>query len=162
MSHVSTLTNIQNIFFGVPQSRYAALALLLSLIIVYTIIIFDNDASPISSKFKHVFIILLISLPGLALAFLQLTCIVTGAGTNNNKWWCNIYAWLLCILIIFNALCFVTVVLISVKNKDEFANGSPGQPLLPLDATISKDDAAVNAFQTSNQLTMADILNNSF
>jgi hypothetical protein len=96
---MSLTQNIFDVFFGVPQSRYAALAVIFSVIIAATIIIYDNnsfDSSSSSSsldKIQYVLIVFLMALPSVALAFLQLTCIVTGS--NNNKWWCNLfrYTW---------------------------------------------------------------------
>jgi hypothetical protein len=116
------MTNLASVFFGVPQSRYAALAILLAIVVVALAIIFGDSPVPMSQKFGFVLMVFLISLPGLALSLFQLTCIVTGAGFNNKRWWCSIYAWVLSAIMIFYAVLLViaAVMSFSSKNKESF------------------------------------------
>lgn len=159
---MSLTQNIFDVFFGVPQSRYAAVAVIFSVIIAAIVIIYDNNTPTstskpsltLTNKIQYVFIVFLMGLPSVALAFLQLTCIVTGA--NNNKWWCNAYAWLLCIFIVFYALCIIIAAIFSIRKKDNFVDGAG-----PVGPAPSEQDIVNSVLESKNQLTFADILNNS-
>jgi len=111
------MTSILTVLFGVPQSQYAAIAFIISCIVCTTIIIINNNNISLYDKLIIVFIAFIISIPGVALTFLQLTCIVTGAGIKNTQWWCNIYAWILSIIIIFYSLCLIISVFIPISNN---------------------------------------------
>jgi Mn2+/Fe2+ NRAMP family transporter len=111
------MSDLSSVFFGVPQSRYAALAILLAIVVVALTIIFGDSPVPVSQKFGFVLMVFLISLPGLALSLFQLTCIVTGAGFNNKRWWCNVYAWVLSAIMIFYSVLLVIAAIMSVTNK---------------------------------------------
>ena len=120
------MSELSNIFVGVPQSRYAALAILIAIVVVALTIIFGDSPVPMSQKFGFVLMVFLISLPGLALSLFQLTCIVTGAGVNSKNWWCNAYAWVLSAIMIFYAVLLViaAVMSLSSKNTEGFKSGS--------------------------------------
>jgi hypothetical protein len=98
------MNDFVSIFVGVPQSRYAALAILLAIVIVALVILFGRDSVPISQKFGFIFLVFLVSLPGLALSLFQLTCIVTGSGFKNKRWWCSAYAWIISLIMIFYSI----------------------------------------------------------
>jgi len=119
------MTNLSNVFFGVPQSRYAALAILIAIVVVALAILFGDSPVPMSQKFGFVLMIFLISLPGLALSLFQLTCIVTGSGFDNKRWWCSLYAWVLSAIMIFYAVLLVIAALMSLKSKttESFVGG---------------------------------------
>ena len=193
------MTNILKILFGVPQSQYAAIAFIISCIVCTTIIIINNNNMALYDKFIIIFIAFIISLPGVALTFLQLTCIVTGAGANNTRWWCNIYAWVLSIIIIFYAICLIVSVFIPINNyksidnsneksivksnniyKDTFADIDIVNNLIKASSSninvgntgnivgtagnlgnAGNTDSNLLPFEYNDQLTFADILNNS-
>ena len=199
------MTNILKILFGVPQSQYAAIAFIISCIVCTTIIIINKNNMSLYDKLIIIFIAFIISLPGVALTFLQLTCIVTGAGANNTRWWCNIYAWVLSIIIIFYAICLIVSVFIPINNyksidnsndksivksnniyKDTFADIDIVNNLIKASSSninvgntgnlvgtsgnlgnagntsaIGATDSNLLAFEYNDQLTFADILNNS-
>ena len=113
------MNSLLNIFFGVPQSRYAGLALLCSIIIVSIILFFSPGES---NKFTMFIILLLISLPSIALSLFQLTCIVTGS--NNKHWWCNTYAWVFTGLIVFYAIYFIIYALLYYNKSESFAENT--------------------------------------
>ena len=130
------MSEIANIFFGVPQSRYAALAILLAIVVVALTIIFGNSPVPMSQKFGFVLMVFLVSLPGLALSLFQLTCIVTGSGFKNQRWWCSVYAWVLSAIMIFYAVLLVIAAVMSLSSKNKetfklnnahFTNNSPAR-----------------------------------
>ena len=100
-----------SIFTGSPQSRYAGLAIIMAVIVVSLVILFGKDNIPFSQKFSFVLLIFLISLPSILLSLFQLTCLVKGTGSNNQRWWCGTYAWIIsaililyCILLVFVAV----------------------------------------------------------
>jgi hypothetical protein len=191
---MSSITNIKNapniikILFGVPQSQYAAIAFIISCIVFTTVFVLNNSNITLSDKIVIIFIAFIVSVPGLALALLQLTCIVTGAGANNTQWWCNIYAWILSIIIIFYSICLIVSVFIPLNtynnifnisannklnniHKDTFADinivnniikGSSSN-INTINPNINSDNVGSNLlpFEYSDQLTFADILNNS-
>ena len=109
------MNNLVSVFFGVPQSRYAALAILLAIIVVSLSILFSKDTIPVGQKFGFILLILLVSLPGLALSLFQLTCIVTGSGFRNKRWWCTAYAWIISAVMIFYAIVLVFAAVMSIS-----------------------------------------------
>jgi len=111
------MNDLSSVFFGAPQSRYAALAILLAIVVVALTVIFGDSPVPMSQKFGFVLMVFLISLPGLALSLFQLTCIVTGAGFNNKRWWCSLYAWVLSAIMIFYSVLLVIAAIMSVTDK---------------------------------------------
>lgn len=123
-----------NIFLGVPQSKYAAMAILFALLAVSIAILFGRDPVPLGQKFMFIVLMFVLALPGLLLTLFQLTCMVTGAGMRNQRWWCSAYAWIGTILIMLYAIVLVVVAVMSLVNKtdvkkdlmamDSFANNS--------------------------------------
>ena len=108
-------------FVGSPQSRYAALALIIAISVVSLSILLGADAMPLSQKFFFVILIFLLSIPGLLLSLLQLTCLVTGAGSNNKRWWCSLYSWIMSAFIIFYSIIIVLVTIQTlINNKETF------------------------------------------
>ena len=112
------MSELSSIFVGVPQSRYAALAILIAIVVVALTIIFGDSPVPMSQKFGFVLMVFLISLPGLALSLFQLTCIVTGAGANGKNWWCSVYSWVLSAIMIFYAVLLVIAAIMSLSSKN--------------------------------------------
>lgn len=129
-----TIETMLNIFLGVPQSKYAAMAILFALLAVSIAILFGRDPVPLGQKFMFIVLMFVLALPGLLLTLFQLTCMVTGAGMRNQRWWCSAYAWIGTILIILYAMVLVVVAVMSLVNKtdvkkdliamDSFANNS--------------------------------------
>ena len=111
------MNSLSSVFFGAPQSSYAALAILLAIVVVALTVIFGDSPVPMSQKFGFVLMVFLISLPGLALSLFQLTCIVTGAGFNNKRWWCSLYAWVLSAIMIFYSVLLVIAAIMSLTDK---------------------------------------------
>jgi len=62
------MNNFLSVFFGVPQSRYAALAIVVAMIVVSLVILVSKDTVPVGQKFGFIFLVFLVSLPGLALS----------------------------------------------------------------------------------------------
>jgi len=74
----SRTININDIFFGSEQSKYAGIALFMTIIILCMIVLFSNSRIPIGDRFVFVLFILIISIPSILMSLFELTCIVTG------------------------------------------------------------------------------------
>lgn len=95
-------------FFGSPQALYASYAIAAAIItIVLTIILTRTDLT-VGNRVLFVFLVVLMLIPSIFLTLLQLTCMVTG-GNKNQRWWCWLYAWIVCIFIIIYCI-FVIVI----------------------------------------------------
>lgn len=105
-----------DIFIGVPQSKYAAIAILVALTVVAIAMLFGKDEVPIGQKFLFIILMVVIALPSVLLSLFQLTCLVTGAGLKNQRWWCGAYAWISTILIMIYSVLIVVVGVIAMVN----------------------------------------------
>jgi len=112
--------NISDIFFGSDQSKYAGIALFMTIIILCLIILFTGSKIPIGERFVFVLFILIISVPSILMSLFELTCIVTG-GDINTRWWCWLLAWFISIVIILYCIMIIISMLISMSNF-EMAN----------------------------------------
>ena len=112
------MTTLSSVFIGVPQSQYAGLALLLSILAVSATILFGNDSIPLSQKFGFVLLVFLVSLPSLLMSLFQLTCLVTGAGFKNQRPWCWWYAWIVSGLIMLYAGLLIVAAITSILSKE--------------------------------------------
>lgn len=101
--------SLLNIFVGVPQSKFAALALLVALLVVSVAMLVGKSSVPLGQRIVFVVLMALIALPSVLLSLFQLTCFVTGAGAKNQRWWCTAYAWIGTGLIVFYSA-FVVIV----------------------------------------------------
>jgi len=114
---------VSSIFVGSPQSRYAAMAIITAVLVVSLSIVFGAHAMPLSQKFIFIILISLLSIPGILFSLLQLTCLVTGAGSNDKRWWCSLYAWLMSIMIIIYSIVIVVVSIQSLfLNQETFGS----------------------------------------
>jgi hypothetical protein len=108
--------NPMNIFVGVPQSKYAGIAILVAMIFIAFAMIFGKEQVPIGQKFLFVLIMFVVALPTILFTLFQLTCLVTGAGMKNQRWWCAAYAWIGTIFIILYSVILVVVGISSLIN----------------------------------------------
>lgn len=108
-----------NLFISVPQSKYAAMAIIAAVVTVSLTMLFGKEPIPLSQKFAFILLVFLISLPGLLLALFQLTCIVTGAGRNNDRWWCSAYAWIISIVLIVYCTFLVAIAVITLATGEK-------------------------------------------
>ena len=114
------MARILNLFFGVPQSKYAGVAILVSLAAVGLAILFSKERVPISQKLVVVGLLFLLSLPAMLVTLFQLTCMVTGAGFKNQRWdWCSGYAWLVSALIILYSILLVVMTVLSFVSEKQ-------------------------------------------
>lgn len=129
------------IFVGVPQSKYAAIAILFALAAVSVAIFFGKDPVPLGQKFLFIVLMFVLALPGLLLTLFQLTCIVTGAGLKNQRWWCSAYAWIGTALIVLYAIVMVVMAVTSITNGTDIK-----KDLIAMD-TFSANMAAREYFE---------------
>ena len=133
--------NISNIFFGSEQSKYAGIALFMTILILCLMILFTGSKIPIGERFIFVIFILIITVPSILMSLFELTCIVTG-GNSTTRWWCWLLAWFIAIIIILYSVMIIISMLISMSNF-EMANDR-------LDYSneknkVNKDDANIYA-----------------
>lgn len=112
--------NISDIFFGSTQSKYAGVALFMTILILCLIILFSNSKIPIGERFIFVIFILIISIPSILMSLFELTCIVTG-GNYTTRWWCWLLAWVISVIIIVYCILIIISMFISMSNF-EMAN----------------------------------------
>jgi hypothetical protein len=113
----SRTININDIFFGSEQSKYAGIALFMTIMILCVIILFSSSKIPIGDRFMFVLFILIISVPSILMSLFELTCIVTG-GNLNTRWWCWLLAWVLAVIIIVYCIMIIISMLISMSEYD--------------------------------------------
>jgi hypothetical protein len=111
--------NFSDIFIGTPQSKYAGIAILVTLLMVALAIMVSKEKVPFVNKFVIAVILILVSLPGILFSLFQLTCIVTGAGSKNQRWWCSAYAWFITILIVIYAVIVVILMVLSLLTDND-------------------------------------------
>ena len=106
--------NLTSIFTGVPQSRYAGLAVLLAIVVVSISILFGKESMPLSQKIGAILLLIIVSAPGILFSLFQITCLVTGAGVRNQRPWCAIYAWLITALLVVYSVLLVAIAILSI------------------------------------------------
>ena len=117
-----TTMGVTNIFMGVPQSKYAGLAIMTALISACVAILLGKESMPLSQKISSVVLLLIVSVPGILYSLFQITCLVSGAGVRNQRWWCSTYAWLITVLIIVYAVLLIAVALLSIFTRKSIHN----------------------------------------
>ena len=110
---------VQDLFIGSDQSKYAAMAIVISLIAVAFTVLFSQEKIPLGQKLVIVVLMFLLSLPAMLFSLFQITCLVTGTGFRNSKWWCGAYAWFITVLVIIYAIVIVVMSVMSLTEAGE-------------------------------------------
>ena len=100
-------------FFGSDQSQYTAYAIVAAIIAICITILLTATDIPVSNRLLIVLFVIITLIPSVFLTLFELTCIVTG-GTEPNKWWCYVFAWVLAAFIIIYCIFIVIISLISL------------------------------------------------
>ena len=100
-------------FFGSEQSQYTAYAIVAAIIAICITILLTATDIPVSNRLLIVLFVIITLIPSVFLTLFELTCIVTG-GTEPNKWWCYVFAWVLAAFIIIYCIFIVIISLISL------------------------------------------------
>jgi len=111
--------NFVDIFVGSEQSKYAAMAIIIALVAIAFTILFSKEKIPLQQKLIFVVVMFLLSLPAMLYSLFQITCLVTGTGFRNNKWWCGAYAWFITLLIFVYAVVIVVMSIVSLTSDQE-------------------------------------------
>lgn len=111
-----------DIFIGVPQSKYAAFAIVAAMAVVALAMMVGKSEVPIGQKFMFVILMILIALPSVLLSLFQLTCIVTGTGLKNQRWWCGAYAWIGTVLMVIYSVLVVVVGITAMANGTDISS----------------------------------------
>ena len=88
------MTNVLDIFFGTPQSKFTAYAIFAVIIALSISILFSSTDVSVGERFWIIFLIILLSIPSILLTLFELTCIITG-GSRKVNWWCWYFGWLI-------------------------------------------------------------------
>ena len=113
----STTINLSDVFLGSEQSKYAGVALFITILIICLSILFTSSKIPIEQRIVFVIFIIIITVPSILMSLFELTCIVTG-GNYNTRWWCWALAWVLAIMIIFYCVMIIISLFISMTTYD--------------------------------------------
>ena len=109
--------NINDIFFGSEQSKYAGVALFMTIAILCLSILFSSSKIPLGERFMFVLFIMIITVPSILMSLFELTCITTG-GNYNYRWWCWALAWVLSAIIILYCVLIIISMFISMSSYD--------------------------------------------
>jgi hypothetical protein len=146
-------TNLSDVFLGSEQSKYAGIALFITILIICLAILFTSSKIPIEQRIVFVIFILIITIPSILMSLFELTCIVTG-GNYNTRWWCWALAWVLAIMIIFYCVMIIISLFISMTNYD-MANERINEDI----ANNKIDDANANNYAKNIMNTYEQDLN---
>jgi len=113
----SSTTNLSDVFLGSEQSKYAGVALFITILIICLSILFTSSKIPIEQRIVFVIFVIIITIPSILMSLFELTCIVTG-GNYNTRWWCWALAWVLAIMIIFYCIMIIISLFISMTTYD--------------------------------------------
>jgi len=139
--------NLKNVFVGVPQSKYAGVAVLIALIAASVSILFGNYEMPLGQKISAIILLVVVSIPGVLFSLFQVTCIASGAGSSNQRWWCSAYAWIISVLVVIYSVILVVVAIMSVFSNSKVIN----------DLTMYNVEKFDNSMALANQMA-ADML----
>jgi len=149
----STLTKA---IIGSTQSKYAAIAIFITILIVcIAFFISENDIS-ISKKIISIITILLLALPGIILSLVELTCIVTGGTTNSKTWWCGVIAWVTTLFVILYSIMIITATINSLMT---YRDANNKLKKYNSEKKLSKEEAndVADAIMTANEATMNEV-----
>jgi len=110
-------TSISDVFLGSEQSKYAGIALFITILIICLAILFTSSKIPIEQRLVFVLFVLILTIPSILMSLFELTCIVTG-GNYNTRWWCWALAWVLAIIIIFYCVMIIISLFLSMTSYD--------------------------------------------
>ena len=108
---------LTDVFFGTDQSKYAAIAIFITIAILCFFILFSSTDISVSERMVIIFFILLTAVPSILFSLFELTCIVTG-GSKNTRWWCYWLAWFISIVIIIYCLLIIISMFFSMASYD--------------------------------------------
>ena len=134
---------------GSTQSKYAAWAISLTILVLCVSVLVMQTEVPFGKRLLGVLFMILITVPGVVLSLVELTCLVTGGSWKTN-WWCWLLAWVIAIIVIVWCLVIIATVfntLITYTN----AKKKIVQSTLPATEEES-NDFAENILENANNI----------
>ena len=113
-------SKLVNAVIGSTQSKYTAMVLSVTVLLLCLSILFMESDYTIGKKLFAILLILLMLLPGLLLTLVEITCIVTGA-QNGKNWWCSLLAWVIAIFIFIYC---VMIIITSINSHYTYKSAS--------------------------------------
>jgi hypothetical protein len=156
----SASTNLSDVFLGSEQSKYAGIALFITILIICLAILFTSSKIPIEQRLVFVIFILIITIPSVLMSLFELTCIVTG-GNYNTRWWCWALAWVLSIMIIFYCIMIIISLFISMTNYD-LANERISDDLEKNKVDLTTDNINANNYAKNIMHSYEEDVNSSY
>lgn len=108
---------LSDVFFGTEQSKYAAIAYFITIVVICFAVLFASSDVPIEQRLLVILFILIITVPSVLFSLFELTCIVTG-GNRTSRWWCYWLAWFLSIMLIIYCLFIIISLFFSMASYD--------------------------------------------
>ena len=113
------MKTIINAIVGSDQSKYAAVAILITITILCLAILFMESDVSIGKRLMGILFVLLMALPGTILSLVELTCIVTGGRWDSKRWWCSILAWVIAVIVIIYCATIIIAIINSLMTYKE-------------------------------------------
>jgi hypothetical protein len=153
-----------NAIIGTTQSKYAAIAIIIALLILcITTFLIESNVS-IAKRFLTIFFIILLAIPGILLSLLELTCIVTGGKINSKNWWCSVLAWVITIMIIIYCIIIVIASINSIMTygdaKKKITEYNELKKIDPEEANDFANTVLLNTDPNVNNVTNYSNMNN--
>lgn len=142
---------LMKVIVGSTQSKYAAWAIALTILVLCISVLVMQTDVPIGKRLLGVLFMILITVPGVVLSLIELTCLVTGGSWKTN-WWCWLLAWVIAIIVI--VWCFV---IIGTTFNSIFTYSSASKKIK--DSSISATEEEANDF-AENILYNSESLSN--
>jgi len=153
----STTTNLSDVFLGSEQSKYAGVALFITILIICISILITSSKIAIEQRILFVIFILIISVPSILMTLFELTCIVTG-GNYNTRWWCWLLAWFLAIIIILYCIMIIISLFISMTSYD-LANERISEDIINNKIDNTSDNTNANNYAKNIMTTYEEDVN---
>lgn len=104
---------ILDYFIGTQQSKYASIAIFSAIFVICMAILFTNTDISLGHRILIIFFVFVMSIIPVGMSLFELTCIVTGS-KNKPYNMCNIFAWVVAIVIIAYSFILIVSVLYSI------------------------------------------------
>jgi|AACY02.14.fsa_nt_gi hypothetical protein len=79
--------NMQNIFFGSDQSKYASIAIFCAVIAICMTVLFTNNEMTMGQRMFTILVIIIYTTPYILLSLFELTCISSYKNKSGLCWW---------------------------------------------------------------------------
>lgn len=137
-------------FIGVPQSKVAAISILVALGLAAIALVVNDIQTPMMYRLLGVGLIVLMSIPSLFVTLMNITCVVSGS-QGKKLWWCDFWAWILSAFVMFYAALLIIAAVLVLTNKQSLLKESMELEKKP---TIAQANSlAVNYFASKGDMS---------